>query len=72
MSLHEEHGPNAVPVLSGMIAVAAERNPLPERFFTLPAAGPAVYVHDKQTGRRAEVPLFAYGEVRRVLSELFG
>ena len=57
----------------GIILGEAESNPLPKRFTAQAASdGPYMYIVDNETNRTTKVPLFAYGETRRVLTELFG
>jgi hypothetical protein len=58
--------------LRGGMVQAANSNPLPERFKVEPVLGaPRMDITDTQTGRKTTVPIFAYGEVRRALNELF-
>jgi hypothetical protein len=58
--------------LQAGIMGAAEQNPLPQRFTVDPVSGkPFVRIHCLSTGKLAEVPLFAYGEVRKVLSAFY-
>jgi hypothetical protein len=58
--------------LQGAIVGQAEKNPLPDRFVVNPLVNsPHVWIIDTETGRKTEVPLFAYGNVRQVLNELF-
>lgn len=57
----------------GMIVAQAEKNPLPKRFqASKDNDKPRMILRDLETGRKTCVPLFAYGEVRRTLSALFG
>lgn len=59
--------------LRGAMVDQAEKNQLPERFTVKQHKDlPRMIIEDQETGRSTEVPLFAYGEVRRTLSELFG
>jgi hypothetical protein len=59
--------------LQSSILDAAERHPVPDRFVITPAASmPRMHILDMVTGRSSQVPLYAYGEVRRVLADLFG
>ncbi len=52
---------------------AAEQHPLPERFCAEPHSdSPSMVITDRETGRETTVALFAYGDVRRALNELFG
>ena len=58
--------------LRGSIVAAAERLPVPSRFEVRPHPdASAIVITDAATGREITVPLFAYGEVRRVLDGLF-
>jgi hypothetical protein len=58
--------------LRGEMADAAERQPMPPRFSAESDPNrPAMIITDAQTGRQTTVPLFAYGEVRAALTELF-
>jgi len=59
--------------LRGGMIEAAERNHLPERFIeSQHPHRPAVRIMDQETGRITTVPLFAYGEVRKALNDLYG
>lgn len=58
--------------LRGAIVVQAEKNKLPQRFVSIPVeSSPSFIIKDTLTGKTVEVPLFAYGEVLKVLGELF-
>lgn len=62
----------AVQGLRGGIVAQANKNPIPERFMCEPHPDhPRVIITDTETGKTTDVPLFAYGEVRKVLTELF-
>lgn len=64
---------NEVQGLRGMMLGAATKNPLPDRFVVEPhASRPAMIITDTVTGKTSTVPLFAYGEVRATLTDLFG
>ena len=57
----------------GILVDSAESNPIPERFTVQASSeGPYMYIVDNETNRTSKVPLFAYGQTRRVLTELFG
>jgi hypothetical protein len=72
-SLHEQFGRDAPRVLSGIMQDQAEKTPLPTRFQVKVADRPsAVVILDTETCRSSRVGLFAYGECRRVLNDLFG
>lgn len=59
--------------LRGGMVAQAEKNELPERFQVTPHADyPRMIIEDTVTGKKTEVGLYAYGDVRRVLGELFG
>jgi hypothetical protein len=56
----------------GSMCDAAEKFPIPNRFDVIPCEdSPRMIIRDKQTGREARVPLYAYGAIRAALSELF-
>ncbi len=58
--------------LRGAITSQAESVQLPRRFVATPSTlKPEIAIRDTVTGKLAHVPMFAYGEVRRVLAELF-
>jgi hypothetical protein len=58
--------------LRGCILGSAEKQPLPDRFtVTASKDKPEMIITDNKTGKSTLTPLFAYGEVRRVLSDLF-
>lgn len=58
--------------LRGGLVSVAERNELPERFQVTPNKDhPRMEITDNTTGRTTVVPLFGYGEVRKVLNDLF-
>jgi hypothetical protein len=61
-----------VQTLRGDIMDCAEKkNPLPEGFEAVPCKNdPSVMI--KYNGRESQVPIFAYGEVRQTLNDLFG
>lgn len=55
------------------IVSAAEKNSLPSRFKVKPSkTSPSMIITDSKTGKKTKVPLFAYGEVRKALTQLFG
>ena len=59
-------------VLRGGMVDAAEEFHLPPRFTARPHADrPAFIVTDTQTGRATEVGLYAYGDLRQALADLF-
>lgn len=59
--------------LRGSMLAAAEGREMPARFSAEPhGERPAMIITDSETGRQTMVPLFAYGDVRRTLTELFG
>lgn len=56
-----------------MMDAANGRADLPGFFVPIADDGsPIVTIRDTRTGRQTRVPLFAYGEVVQVLSDLFG
>jgi len=58
--------------IRGAISSRADRNQLPERFVvTQNPDHPRMVITDTITGNATDVPLFAYGEVRQVLNDLF-
>lgn len=58
--------------LRGNISEQAEKNELPSRFVVEPHDDlPKMIIKDTITGKTSEVPIFAYGEVRKVLGDLF-
>ena len=58
--------------LRGAMVEASEKVPLPKRFKVLPMlSSPSMVIVDKLTKRSTQVPLYAYGAVRKVLAELF-
>jgi len=57
--------------LQDSIARKAKEIPVPERFI-VENLDNGVIVIDTITGRYAEVPLYAYGPVRYLLTRLFG
>jgi hypothetical protein len=61
-----------VTTLRGGIVDQAEKVELPSRFAVEPHKDlPRMIITDTETDKSIEVPLFAYGEVRKVLSSLF-
>jgi hypothetical protein len=59
-------------ILRGGLLAQANANPLPPRFIAEPSkTSPSVFITDSTTGKQVEVPLFAYGDVRKVLATLF-
>lgn len=58
--------------LRGLIGGQAEKNPLPSRFKIDASKSPKIVIEDTSTGRKSEVPLFAYGNVRKTLNDFFG
>lgn len=61
-----------VQTLRGGIVAAANQRPLSKRFVVeAVASAPSMKITDLTTRKSAEVPLFAYGEVRDVLTTLF-
>lgn len=61
-----------VSTLRGGIVEQANKQDLPSRFQVEAHKDlPKMIVTDKETDRCVEVPLFSYGEVRRVLNSLF-
>ena len=61
-----------IQTLRGGLYTAAEQQPLPSRFTTEPDPNrPAVIITDTTSGRQCTVSLYAYREVRGVLTELF-
>lgn len=62
-----------VTTLRGGILSQAEKNELPSRFSVKSADNsPSMIITDNDTGKQVKVPLFAYGDVRKVLNKLFG
>lgn len=58
--------------LRGGMLAQAEKNQLPSRFEVQSHKEfPSMIIRDRKSGNITEVPLFAYGEVRRVLNDLF-
>jgi hypothetical protein len=58
--------------LRGGMVAQAEKRKMPARFDAVPHPDhPSMIISDIKTGRSVIVPLFAYGEVRAVLSALF-
>jgi hypothetical protein len=58
--------------LRGSVVDAAEKNALPKRFKVEPSATrPAMVITDTVTGKCSTVAIYAYGEFRKALSELF-
>ena len=57
--------------LRGLIRTEAEKITLDDRFQTW-EDGSKVVILDLKTMRSAEVPLYAYSQVRKVLDTLFG
>src|SRR5690606_35012913 len=61
-----------VSTLRGGIMDQADKNKLPARFTVEPHNdSPRMIITDTETSRSVEVPLFSYGEVRKVLNTLF-
>lgn len=58
--------------LRDMMGGAARRNPLPKRFKADESKSPKITITDTETGRSTTVGLYAYGDVRKVLNDLFG
>jgi hypothetical protein len=55
-----------------LLIAVGERHRLPQRFQAYPCADKiAMKIVDTETGRGAEVVLSAYGDVRKVLTQLF-
>jgi len=49
------------------------KSPLPERFIVQnDEADSAVIITDTKTNRDAQISIYAYGEVRKALNDLFG
>jgi hypothetical protein len=64
---------NDVQSLRGGMVGAAERHHLPDRFQVIQDVdAPRMIIKDTETGRSTIVPLFAYGNVREALNDLFG
>lgn len=58
--------------LRSSMSAAAETEEMPLRFAAIPdATRPGYNFYDSESGRTVFVPLFAYREVRAVLSALF-
>ena len=58
--------------LRGGIKAQAEKHELPAWFEATPHPDrPAMIIEDTMSGKSTIVPLFAYGEVRKVLTDLF-
>jgi len=58
--------------IRGSISERANANPLPQRFTVEQShTTPSMVITDTITGNATKVPLFAYGEVRNVLNDLF-
>lgn len=70
-SLHTELGQKAVPAIKGAMINAAEEQQLPDRFVVDSSATPKIKITDKITGRSTVIGLFAYGDVRQALNDLF-
>lgn len=57
----------------GDMLVAAETQPMPDRFSAVPCPNsPAMIICDEQTGRSTSVGLYAYRATRAALQDLFG
>jgi len=58
--------------LRSLLIEVGERHGLPQRFQVYPCSDKvAMKIVDTETGRTAEVVLSAYGDVRKVLTQLF-
>lgn len=58
--------------LRGGMLAQAEKIELPSRFeVESHKERPRMIIKDKETGKVTEVPIFAYGEVRKALHDLF-
>lgn len=57
--------------LQKMMAEQGKKNPIPSRFIVEDLDN-CVIIIDGQTGRMSEAPLYAYGDIRKVLNDLFG
>ncbi len=59
--------------LKGIVSQQAEKTYLPSRFkATNHPDRPAMIILDTETNKETTVGLYAYGEVRKVLNNLFG
>jgi len=59
--------------LRGMIVGAAELHSVPKRFKITPdPTHPRMDITDRTTGKTSKISLYAYGQVRKLLSDLFG
>lgn len=58
--------------MRGVMVIQAETLPLPRRFKVEPSKhNPTIFITDTTSKKTVEVPLFAYGEVRKALASLF-
>lgn len=70
-SLHSQLGPRAIPALQGIMHQAALKYSLPEQFtFRDNERGNGVILTNTKNGKSVEVGLYAWGDVRQVLSTL--
>jgi hypothetical protein len=63
---------NEAGILRGMIVESAEKNDSSKRFtYIKNENNPSMIIVDNETGKKSEVSLYAYSDVRKVLNELF-